>query len=150
LPDLSDSEFILFYRGLGEYYLKNWVQAAQHFDRAYQVDPSLYAQIGKAFSDSIAHNNSDGLRILQGLEKKIDERGVGDPEAMYKIAQAYSALGDKTSGLRALRRSIESGFFPYSYLTTDPLLDGLRGEPEFSKLMEGARQRHEAFKKTFF
>ena len=81
--------------------------------------------------------------ILHALETKINERGVVDPEAMYKIAQAYASIGDKASALRVLRHSIENGFFPYPYFATDPLLDSLRSEGEFSKLMEAARQRHE-------
>ena len=60
---------------------------------------------------------------------------MGDPEATYKIAQAYAMLGDKASALRVFKHSIESGFFPYPYFLTDPLLDSLRNEPEFSKLM---------------
>jgi DNA-binding winged helix-turn-helix (wHTH) protein/TolB-like protein/Tfp pilus assembly protein PilF len=150
LPDLNDSAFVLFYRGFGEYYLKNSEQAAKDFDRAYELDPSLYTQIGKAFSNSIAHRNAEGLEILRGLENKIGERGVGDPEGMYKISQAYSILGDKPSALRALRRSIEGGFFCYPYFTTDPLLDGLRNEPEFNALLNAARERREAFRSKFF
>jgi DNA-binding winged helix-turn-helix (wHTH) protein/TolB-like protein/Tfp pilus assembly protein PilF len=150
LPDFNDSAFILFYRGFGEYYQKNWERAAKDFDRANELDPSLYTQIGKAFSHSIAHRDTDGLEILSGLENKIGERGVGDPEGMYKISQAYSILGDKTAALRALRRSIEGGFFCYTYFTTDPLLNGLRHEPEFTTLLNVARQRHEAFRSKFF
>jgi len=150
LPDQNDSAFILFYRGFGEYYQKKLEQAAKDFDRAYELDPSLYAQVGKAFSDSIAHRDSDGLEILRGLENKIGERGVGDPEAMYKISEAYSVLGDKTSALRVLRRSIEGGFFCYPYFTTDPLLNGLRNDPEFTTLLIAAHQRHEAFRSKFF
>jgi DNA-binding winged helix-turn-helix (wHTH) protein/TolB-like protein/Tfp pilus assembly protein PilF len=149
LPDQNDS-LVLFYRGFGEYYQKNWEQAARDFDRANELDPTLYAQIGKAFSDSIAHRDAEGLEILRGLENIIGERGVGDPEAMYKISQAYSVLGDKTSALRALRRSIESGFFCYPYFTTDPLLNELRNDPEFTTLLNVAQQRHEAFRSKFF
>ena len=150
LPDLNDSAFVVFYRGFGEYYQKNWEQAAKDFDRAFMLDPSLYTQIGKALSDSIAHRDSEGLEILRSLETKIEERGVGDPEAMYKIAQAYVALGDKASALRTLRLSIENGFFCYPYFTNDPLLNGLRSEPEFTALLNVAHLRHEAFKKSFF
>jgi DNA-binding winged helix-turn-helix (wHTH) protein/TolB-like protein len=149
LPDQNDS-LILFYRGFGEYYQKNWEQAAKDFDRANELDPTLYAQIGKAFSDSIARRERDGLEILRVLEKKIGERGVGDPEAMYKVSQAYSVLGDKTSALRVLRRSIEAGFFCYPYFTTDPLLNELRNDPEFTALSNAAHQRHEAFRSKFF
>jgi DNA-binding winged helix-turn-helix (wHTH) protein/TolB-like protein/Tfp pilus assembly protein PilF len=149
LPDVNDS-LLVFYRGFGEYYQKNWERAAKDFDRAFDLDPSLYAQIGKALSDSIAHREGDGLAILHTLESKAGERGVGDPEATYKIAQAYSVLGERASALRALRHSVEGGFFSYPYLNTDPLLDALRKEPELAQILDMARQRHEAFKSSFF
>jgi DNA-binding winged helix-turn-helix (wHTH) protein/TolB-like protein/Tfp pilus assembly protein PilF len=150
LPDVNDSSFLLFYRGFGEYYENDFKGASKDFDRAYEVDPTLYAQIGKALSSSIAHRKAAGLEILRGLESKITERGVGDPEAAYKVAQAFAVLGDKVSALRMLRRSVESGFFCYPYVATDPLLNGLRSEPELGQILEVARQRHEAFKASFF
>jgi DNA-binding winged helix-turn-helix (wHTH) protein/TolB-like protein len=150
LPDVDDSSFLLFYRGFGEYYEKDLERASKDFDRAYETDPTLYAQIGKAFSESIAHRGPDGLQILHGLESKITDRGVGDPEAVYKLAQAYAVLGDKASALRTLRRSVESGFFSYPYIATDPLLNSVRSETEFWQTLEAARQRHEAFRRTFF
>lgn len=150
LPDLNDSAFTLFYRGFGEYYDKDFELAARNFDRAFELDPSLYAQIGKAISDSIAHRDADGLEILRQLENKIQQRGVGDPEAIYKIGQAYAVLGDKTSAVRMFRQSVESGFFSYPYFTTDPLLDSLRHEAEFDEIVNAARQRHQAFRTRFF
>jgi hypothetical protein len=125
-------------------------QAAKDFNRAHEIDPTLYAHIGKALSDSIAHRRADGLQVLHGLENKITERGVVEPEAVYKIAQAYAVLGDRSSALRMLRRSVESGFFSYPYIATDPLLNGIRSEDAFVQTLDIARQRHEAFKRTFF
>ena len=76
---------------------------------------------------------------------------MGDPEATYKIAQAYAVLGDKVSAMRVLlRMSVESGFFSYPYLSNDPLLSDLHGEPEFDQILNIAGQRHEAFKSSFF
>ena len=150
LPEVNDSAFVLFYRGFGEYYQKDWERAAKDFDRAFELDPSLYAQIGKAFSDSIAHRNADGLEILHQLETKIERRGVGDPEAIYKIAQAYAVLGDKNSATRMFRQSVASGFFSYGYFMSDPLLDNIRNQSEFEPIMKSARQRYEAFRSKFF
>ncbi len=152
LPDVdaNDSSFLLFYRGFGEYYQKDSERASKDFDRAFEIDPTLYSQIGKAVSESIAHRGPNGLLILRGLESKMTERGVGDPEAVYKIAQAYAVLGDKPSALRMLRRSIDSGFFPHAYIAVDPLLNGLHSESEFGRILEVARQRQEAFRRTFF
>jgi hypothetical protein len=113
-------------------------------------DPTLYSGIGKALSDSIHQRKAEGLGLLNGLERQIRARKVGDPEATYKIAEAYAVLGDKISAGRALRTSVESGFFSYPYLSTDPLLNDLRSEPEFDEILQKARQRHEAFKCAFF
>jgi hypothetical protein len=126
-------------------------QARAHFDLAYELDRTLLqAGVGKALRLGIQQQNSEAIGTLHALEARIDEHGVVDPEAMYKIAQACALIGDKASALRVLRHGIENGFFPYSYFATDPLLDSLRGEGEFSKLMDAARQRHEGFKSRFF
>lgn len=57
-----------------------------------------------------------GIGSFERVGEKIRERGVGDPEARYKIAQAYAVLGDKTSALPVLRTSVESRFFSYPYI----------------------------------
>jgi DNA-binding winged helix-turn-helix (wHTH) protein/TolB-like protein/Flp pilus assembly protein TadD len=151
LPDGDDVALIVFYRGFGEYYRQNARLAMKYFDRAFELDPSLpQARVGKALSLAIQHRRSEAKAILQALESKIGERGAYDPEAIYKIAQAYAVSGYKAPALRALKHSIENGFFPYSYLETDPLLDKLRREAGFSELMTTARQRHEAFERKFF
>jgi TolB-like protein len=146
----DDSSFSLFYRGFGEFHEKQFDQAATDFDRAYEFDPTLYTGIGKALSDSIHQHAKEGLQLLSGLERTVKQRGVGDPEASYKIAQAYAVLADKSSALRALRMSVEGGFFSYPYIDQDPLLNDLHGESEFAQILGIAHQRHEAFKNSFF
>jgi DNA-binding winged helix-turn-helix (wHTH) protein/TolB-like protein len=151
IPKDSNAAFNIFYRGFGEYYKNDRKDAAQDFDRAFELEPTLLqAQIGKALSYGIDHEESRGIEILREAEKKIETRGVGDPEAAFKIAQAYAALEDKPSALRVLARSISNGFFPYPYLAADPLLSTLHAEPQFANLMHIARKRHEEFKQRFF
>jgi hypothetical protein len=150
LPDVDDSSFLVFYRGFGEYHEKNWIPAAKDLDRAYQLDRTLYTQVGKALSDSIAHRDAEGLELLHDVENKIQLRGVGDPEGTYKIAEAYAVLGDTASALRMLRYSIEHGFFSWPYFMSDPLLSNIRNEPQFTELMTIAHQRHTSFERSFF
>ena len=151
LPDSVDQPLIVFYRGFGEYYKKNWDAAARDFDRAYELDRTLLqAQIGRALSFAIRHQVSQGEDILLTVETRFNKRAVGDPEAAYKIAQAYAAFGDPTAALRVLNSSVNGGFFPYPYLANDPLLDSLRRKPEFLDVLDTARQRHLAFAKAFF
>src|SRR5580658_3398235 len=147
---VDDSSFTLFYRGFGEFHEKQFDQASRDFDRAYELDPTLYTGIGKALSDSIHQRGAEGLQLLSGLEQTVRERGVGDPEATYKIAEAYAILGNKSSALHVLSMSVESGFFSYPYIEKDPLLNDLHGEPEFARILNVAHQRHEAFKNSFF
>jgi tetratricopeptide (TPR) repeat protein len=150
LPAVDESAFLLFYRGFGEYYRKDWSRAAKDFDRAFDLDSSLYTRIGKTLSDSIAHREADGLEILHNLERDVGQRGVGDPEGIYKIAQGYAVLGDRASALRVLRGSVEGGFFPYPYLATDPLLESLRNEAEFGEILDMSHRRYQTFKDRFF
>jgi TolB-like protein len=146
-----DSVYILFYRGLGEYYKQDYANATAHWDRAFAQDPSLLqAEIGESMADGIRRRNDEGLRLLHATEGKIEARGVTDAEGIYKVGQAYAVLGDKTSALRLLRRSIEGGFFCYPYFVSDPLQETLHGDPAFEQLMELARQRHEQFRSRFF
>jgi len=147
---VDDSSFILFYRGFGEFHEKRFAEASRDFDRAYDLNASLYTGIGKALSDSIHQHKAEGLERLRGLEGKIRERGVGDPEATYKMAQAYAVLGDKMSALRTLRASVDSGFFSHPYISKDPLLSDLHGEPEFASILNLARQRYDRFRTSFF
>jgi tetratricopeptide (TPR) repeat protein len=147
----NDSAYILFYRGLAEYYVGKLDEAASDFNQAYAANSSvLPVTVGKAMGYAIDKQNARGLQVLQQTEERIEERGVSDPELMYKVAQAYVLLGDKHSALHMLRHSIDGGFFCYPYFVHDPLLEPLRAEPGFDDLMTQARHRHEQFKATFF
>ncbi len=147
----NDSVYIMFYRGFAQYYKNDTQEAVKAFDRAYELAPRLLqAEVGKALSYAIKHQNQAGLKLLHETENKIEERGVSDAEGVYKVAEAYAVLGDKASALRLLRRSIEGGFFCYSYQANDPLLRSLHGDPAFEALMKEAQQRHDQFKLRFF
>lgn len=147
----NDSVYITFYHGFAEYHLNNLAQAAADFDRAYAEDSSLLpADLGKALSDSIRHDNNTGLKLLRQTEARIEERGVTDPEGLYKVAQIYAVLGDKPAALHMLSHSIEGGFFPYPYFMRDPLLQSLHGDPEFQSLLTQALHRHTQFESAFF
>src|SRR5450432_2401481 len=87
LPRGGELPFHLFYRGFGEYHKKQYDQAVTDFDRSFEMNPALLqAEVGKALSDGIAHDKSKGLAILHTAESKIQERGVGDSEAIYKLS----------------------------------------------------------------
>ncbi len=86
---------------------------------------------------------------MREIERLMKERGVRDPEAMYKVAQAYALLGDKDSALRMLDATTLGGFFCYDYFANDPLLNSLHGSAAFSRTLERARERQEQFARRF-
>ena len=147
---LMNSAYILFYRGLGEFYQGNYTDAAARFERAYDLDPALLqADIGKALWFELGHKNASGIQLLREVESKILDRGVTDAEGIYKVAQAYALLGDKPAALRLFRQTIQGGFVCYPYFQSDPLLANIRQEPGFTDLMEQARRRSMAFQSRF-
>jgi eukaryotic-like serine/threonine-protein kinase len=147
----TDSAYILFYRGFAEFYLGHPDEAAKFFDRAYMLNPELLQpRIGKALSDNISGRPAAGLALLRETQDRMEDRGVGDAESMYKIAQTYSVLGDKHDALHALSHTVEGGFFCSYCFSTDPLLSGIRSDPEFQRLSDDARQRHDEFESQFF
>lgn len=151
LPTRNPAAFIVFYRGIGHYYLKNWERAVADFEQAYKSNPaSLYVQIGQALRLQIARQTKHGIELLRATEQQIERQKVTDAEALYKVAQAYAELGDKAAALRLLRQSIDGGFFCYPYFASDPLLNNVRGEPAFANLLKLAQQRHAEFKRRFF
>ena len=56
-------------------------------------------------------------------------------------------LADYDGGLHMLNNL---GFYPYPALQIDPILDSLRDNPEFQRIMQKARRQHEAFKAKHF
>ncbi len=147
----NDSVLVLFYRGFGEYYERSLDEASKDFARAYDLAPSLLqAEVGEALNCALHHQAGKGLAILGETERRMEERGVTDPEAMYKVAEGYAVLGSTASALRVMQRSIDGGFFCYSYIASDPLLNSLRREPRFDAILNQAKQRHAQFKARFF
>lgn len=150
LPN-QDTAYVLFYRGLAEFYENRLQDAAEEFNRAYVLQPSLLpAKVGKALSESIAGRHESALQMLRQTQDEMEERGVSDGESMYKVAEAYAILGDKHAALHALSHTVEGGFFCDVCFETDPLLASIRSEGEFQRLVEEARHRHEEFKARFF
>jgi len=136
-----------FYRGLARYYKGNLSEAEQDFRRAYEMDPAHpHARYSHAWLRALAAENDDGIRELRIFEQSYQ----ADGEMLYKTAQAYAILGDKSAAVRLLRQSIEHNFYCYPYFLRDPLLETARNDPGYSEVMELARLRHEAFRQKFF
>jgi DNA-binding winged helix-turn-helix (wHTH) protein/tetratricopeptide (TPR) repeat protein len=150
LPKEPNKAFTFFYRGFAYYHLKDKERAISDFERAYQMDASLLqTQVGKALSYALEGRKRQAEALLRETERNVEQQGLMDGEAIYKVAQAYEAIGEHQAALRVLRLSIERGFFCYSYFIGDPLMENLRADLGYQALLAQAKIRAEAFQRQF-
>lgn len=81
----KDSSYVIFYRGLAEYFLGHRESAAEKFDRAYRLDSSLMpARVGKALSES--RSKTFGLGVLGlGWSDGVHALGVEDESFCFGL-----------------------------------------------------------------
>jgi len=146
-----ETAYTLFYRGFAYYHMNEIARAMENFDRAYQIDPNdVFSRMGMALRFSLQGEPQKGLEMTRQIEAEREREGVPDGGLTYKLAELYSILGKRHSAVRMLEKAIEEGFFAYSYMIRDPLLEKIRGSADYERVMEIARRRHEDFKKWFF
>jgi tetratricopeptide (TPR) repeat protein len=88
--------------------------------------------------------------------EKIDPRimryrpeQVVDGDAAYWLGGIYALLGDRQNALDWLQRTVTLGNVNYPWFQKDKNYDSLRADPQYQKIMEGVRQRWEAYKQEF-
>ena len=122
-------------------------QAIKYFERVIELEPEgLSALMVAATKAYIEDEIEEGIAIAS----KFEQYDVEDAEAWYLNAGNYGLLGDRDGCIRCLQRAVDGGFFNYPLIQTDFFLDSVRDEPEFHKILESAKQKHNAFKKMFF
>lgn len=91
--------------------------------------PIYVAQVGVAYA--AAGKNTQALTVIDQLEKMARQKYVSP----YGVAQVYAALGDKQNALRWLQSAYDERAVWMAYLKVDPVLDTVRSEPRFQKLV---------------
>ena len=66
-----------------------------------------------------------------------------DPEAIFLSACWMLHLGDRSRALEALQGAVDGGFSVPATLTRERLFEPLRGEPEFTAILEQAERERE-------
>ena len=85
----------------------------------------------------------EGERLVQeGIEDVglLLQRGADSGEFLWLLARAFALLGDSQRALERAQQAVEAGFIRHPRLIElDPLLEPLRGTPEFERIL--ARMR---------
>lgn len=104
----------------------------------------LYSCI--AFRSVMLGQTQEGLNAIEHLENANSP----DSEGWYYWAVLYTSLNDREGALRCLREAVDRGYYNYTFMMSDPLLEGIRDDPRFVRLSDIARERHLYFKNKFF
>jgi tetratricopeptide (TPR) repeat protein len=76
-------------------------------------------------------------RVAEGL--KMDRRLVRlqprNATAHYNLACSLALSKRRADALRSLHRAIELGYTDFEWMQQDPDLEGLKGDPEFERLL---------------
>ena len=67
------------------------------------------------------------------------DRGGESPRPRYGLATVHAIRGERSEAMWWLREAVAMGWRYEWLLARDPLLDGLRDEPEFQRLLAEVR-----------
>ena len=102
-----------------------------------------------ATPDARAQASLTSIEAALGMHNEARERIAAiehgtdmDHHIAYSLGAALAQLGDATGSLTWLERAADTGFPCYTWFKKDPLLDPIRRDPGFVRLMERLRAGH--------
>jgi TolB-like protein/class 3 adenylate cyclase/Tfp pilus assembly protein PilF len=163
-PDLVNAKNIvaLSYLTLNRYgeaerYYREMMSTADQFENDYMIYPFAH-RLGYAMMKN--DKKEEGLKIMEAYRdtliahierREIKASAIGE---YYDLATIYAALDQKEEALKWLKlareKETEGAFCRIDFLTSDPMLDNLREEPEFKKLLDEKYQEMEEIKQLFY
>ena len=83
----------------------------------------LYTEVGRV---------ADGLK----MDRKLVRLDPKNATAHYNLACSLALCKKRPDALRSLRKAISLGYDDLDWMQQDPDLEGLKGDPEFQKLIK--------------
>jgi tetratricopeptide (TPR) repeat protein len=128
---LNKDDIAISHFGLGFVYVaqQKYEGAIAEFKSAVAVDNNGGGLAALAYAYAMAGMRDEALRMLNEITANPA------PVAGYRIAAAYLALGDKDRAIEWLKKDYETRDNWMTWLKVDPVMDPLRSDPRFEKLM---------------
>jgi len=139
LRDHPDESNVLDAAGDVELIAGSWEAAQGHYRKLVDL-VSWRGQPGAklAFTLMKLGRTGEGEALLrQNLEFCLGLEGIDRPGSpvRYYLAEIYALLGRKTEALEAFEKAENCGYYD-RWIISDPLVDGIRGEPRFRAIRE--------------
>ncbi|MGB5107052.1 MAG: tetratricopeptide repeat protein [Candidatus Zixiibacteriota bacterium] len=116
---------------------EKWPEAAAAFEQSAKADTAnthAYFQLGQAY-----YMSKEYKKAATAWER-CDARGYRPSTVRYNIASSYTMLHDNEKAFVWLAQALEAGFSRVDILKSDKVLDTLRSDDRFAKVMELADQ----------
>jgi DNA-binding winged helix-turn-helix (wHTH) protein/TolB-like protein/Tfp pilus assembly protein PilF len=127
------------YLGLARYYTGDVDGARAMLGSIMRADrPDIRAQA------SLASIEAASKRRTEALERIAEIRRVSDLDhhVTYSLGAAYSQLGQPEESIGFLEQAADEGFPCYPWFERDPLLDPIRKNPRFIRLLARLQEAH--------
>ena len=119
-------------------------KATRLFDTLIKNQPDQFLSLMcKALRHAI---NNEKQETIQSVTEQVEKAAEMDHMMAWWITNVYSLIGEKDKAIYYLERTTRDVFINYPYFSRyEPLLENIRGEERFKKLMEDVKYRWENF-----
>ena len=111
---------------------RRFSEAISEFDETERISgPDVYVEGLRGYARASAGDVIEARKILENLTQQPSHRYVPP----YSIALIYIGLGDFDHAVEWLNKAYEDRCMYLVYVKADPLLDPLRSDPRFVRLL---------------
>jgi DNA-binding winged helix-turn-helix (wHTH) protein/TolB-like protein/tetratricopeptide (TPR) repeat protein len=137
----TDAPAVRHYLGLARFYLRDVDGARQMLASATRGGrPDVRSQASLASVEAASGLRSEGRARAEAIERG----DYMDHHVAYSLGAAWAQIGDAAASVRWLQRAADSGFPCYPWYVQDTLLDPVRRDPAFTRLMSALEARYRA------
>lgn len=142
--------FFRYYRGWAQLQLGDREAARQALSPAFVEHPGdAFGRLSQALLAILDGHRDEARVTLEQLAHQRRARQVGDGEMTFKIGLLTVLAGEPERGLELLELAVGQGFFCPACLEGGGLAERLGGAPRYEALLATARQRQDAFVRSF-
>ena len=135
----TDAPAVRQYLGLARYYTGDVDGARAMLGSIMRADrPDIRAQASLASIEAGSGRRDDAQARIAEIRRASDL----DHHVTYSLGAAYSQLGQPEESLKWLERAADEGFPCYPWFERDPLLDPVRQNPRFTRLLARLQATH--------
>jgi tetratricopeptide (TPR) repeat protein len=131
---------------LGWAYLINNLskEASEQFARVIEKNPeAIWASLSRLHIHSINENRTG---FHDSLDDKLIQLAEIDHVFSWFLAECFALIGEKDIAISWLEKAVNNGRIDYHYLNEyDPLIENIRSEERFKKLMKRVKKEWENF-----